>query len=469
MGVQTKYMKVQLGLNEQSERPLKILLVEDDVDFGTVLHNTLAEIGKAPITWCQSVCAARAALVDDAYSIVLTDLNLPDGSGTSLVAKPIEGIHPWSTIVMTGFGNVSNAVAAIKKGAFDFIEKPFSPEKLWSVIQRACEHQNLQSDLAGLRKQLSQERNIAGMVLGTSSSMALLRERVLQIGPIPVDVLLHGETGTGKELIARSLHQLSGARGSYVAVNCAGIPDALFENELFGHEMGAFTGAVKSAPGKIELANNGTLFLDEIESMPINQQIKLLRVLQERSIERLGGTKSIPVNFRLIAATKVDLGQLSKEGKFRDDLWHRFNVVKFNLPPLRERREDIMPLFGHFLATACVRFKSAPPELSYVDKAQLLAHEWPGNVRELQHAAERFAIGQTLFNQPTEGSSASPLMSLEILMQKYEKEVIRTTLLYRQGDVRAAAQDLAVSLKTLSRRIAEYELQSETRSARATK
>jgi two-component system, response regulator AauR len=469
MGVQTAHMKARLALQEQSDRPLKILLVEDDMDFGNVLHNTLAEISKTPITWCQSVCAARTALVDDAYSIVLTDLNLPDGAGTSLVAKPIEGMHPWSTIVMTGFGNVSNAVAAIKKGAFDFIEKPFSPEKLWSVIQRACEHQNLQSDLAGLRKQLSQERNIAGMVLGTSSSMALLRERMLQIGPIPVDVLLHGETGTGKELIARSLHQLSGARGSYVAVNCAGIPDSLFENELFGHEMGAFTGAVKSAPGKIELANNGTLFLDEIESMPINQQIKLLRVLQERAIERLGGTKSIPVNFRLIAATKTDLGQLSKEGKFRDDLWHRFNVVKFNLSSLRERREDIMPLFSHFLALACVRFKSAPPELSFVDKAQLLAHEWPGNVRELQHAAERFAIGQTLFNHPTEGSAASPFMSLEILMQKYEKEVIRTTLIYRQGDVKEAALDLAVSLKTLSRRIAEYELQSETKSTRAAK
>jgi DNA-binding NtrC family response regulator len=461
-------MKARLALNEQRDRPLRILLVEDDVDFGNVLHTTLAGMSNAPVTWCQSVCAARAKLLDDDYSILLTDLNLPDGSGTSLVAKSIEGIHPWSTIVMTGFGNVSSAVAAIKKGAFDFIEKPFSPEKLWSVIQRACEHQNLQSDLAGVRKQLSQERNIAGMVLGASSSMAVLRERILQIGPIPVDVLLHGETGTGKELIARSLHQLSGARGSYVAVNCAGIPDSLFENELFGHEIGAFTGAVKSAPGKIELANNGTLFLDEIESMPINQQIKLLRVLQERSIERLGGTKSIPVNFRLIAATKIDLGKLSREGKFRDDLWHRFNVVKFNLPPLRERREDIMPLFNHFLALACVRFKSSPPELSYVDKAQLLVHEWPGNVRELQHAAERFAIGQTLFNEPMEGGGVAPVMSLETLMQKYEKEVIRTTLLYRQGDIKKTSHDLGVSLKTLSRRIAEYELQSEIQNIRTT-
>lgn len=462
-------MKEQLALNEQPDRPSKILLVEDDVDFGKTLHRTISGMGNAPVTWCQSIEEARAALVSEAYSIVLTDLNLTDGIGTSLVAKPIDGTHPWATIVMTGFGNISDAVAAIKKGAFDFIEKPFSPEKLWSVIQRAYEHQNLQSTLVDLRKQLAQERNIAGMVLGTSSSMVLLRERLLQIGPIPVDVLVHGETGTGKELIARSLHQLSGARGNYVAVNCAGIPDSLFENEIFGHEAGAFTGAVKAAPGKIELAHQGTLFLDEIESMPMTQQIKLLRVLQERSIERLGGTKSIPVNFRLIAATKIDLGQLSKEGKFRDDLWHRFNVVKFNLPSLRERREDIMPLFCHFLALACVRFKSAPPELSYMDKAQLLSHDWPGNVRELQHAAERFAIGQNLFDHPVENGSSIPLMSLETLMQRYEKEVIRTTLLYRKGDAKEVADDLGVSLKTLSRRIADYELQGEVRGTRVTK
>ncbi len=462
-------MSKQLVPDEQPDRTSKILLVEDDVDFGKTLCRTISEMNDAPAKWCKSIDEARAALVNEQFTIVLTDLNLPDGAGTALIAKPAEGVHRWATIVMTGFGNVSNAVAAIKKGAFDFIEKPFSPEKLWSVIQRASEYQRLQSTVADLRKQLAQERNIAGMVLGTSSSMVLLREKLLQVGPIPVDVLLFGETGTGKELVARSLHQLSGARGNYVAINCAGIPDSLFENELFGHEMGAFTGAVKSAPGKIELAQNGTLFLDEIESMPINQQIKLLRVLQERTVERLGGVKSIPVHFRLIAATKVDLGQLSKEGKFRDDLWHRFNVVKFNLPPLRERREDIMPFFFHFLALACARFKSTPPELSPVDKAHLLSHEWPGNVRELQHMAERFAIGQTLFDHPVESGGPAPIMSLEILLQQYEKEVIRTTLQYREGDAKTAAHDLGVSLKTLSRRIADYELQNEVERVRVMK
>jgi DNA-binding NtrC family response regulator len=320
---------------------LKILVVEDDDGFGKAVANIISEMGNASVTLSTTIASARATLVNEAYSIVVTDLNLPDGCGTSLIAKSIENVACWATIVMTGFGNVSNAVAAIKKGAFDFIEKPFSAEKLWAVIQRAREHQNLQSALTNLREQLSHERNIAGMVLGKSPSMVLLREKLLQIGPIPVDVLVHGETGTGKELIARSLHELSGARGNYIALNCAAIPDSLFENELFGHEAGAFTGASKPAPGKFELAHNGTLFLDEIESMPINQQIKLLRVLQERSIERLGATKSINVNFRLVAATKTDLGQLSREGKFRDDLWHRFNVVKFNISPLRDRREDI--------------------------------------------------------------------------------------------------------------------------------
>lgn len=446
-------------MNDATSSILKILVVEDDEGFGKAVVNIISGMGSASVTLCKTIASARAALINEAYSIVLTDLNLPDGSGTALMAKTIDNVACWATIVMTGFGNVSNAVAAIKKGAFDFIEKPFSAEKLWTVIQRAREHQNLQSALVSLRKQLSHERNIAGMVLGKSPSMVMLREKLLQIGPIPVDVLIHGETGTGKELIARSLHQLSGTRGNYIALNCAAIPDSLFENELFGHEAGAFTGAAKAAPGKFELAHNGTLFLDEIESMPINQQIKLLRVLQERSIERLGATKSIPITFRLIAATKTDLGQLSKEGKFRDDLWHRFNVVKFDLSPLRERREDIMPLFKHFLVLACVRFKSQPQELSYMDKAQLLAHDWPGNVRELQHAAERFAIGQSLFEISPEGDGTTSFASLEVLMQKYEKELIRSTLAYRAGDVKQSSQDLGVSTKTLSRRITEYKLQ----------
>ncbi len=462
-------MKPSPDAEEQPDNAPKVLLVEDDEGFGRVVRDSLDEISRIPIVWCQSIEAARSALDRESFDIILTDLNLPDGEGTSLIAKPIEGVQPWTTIVMTGFGNVSNAVAAIKKGAFDFIEKPFSSEKLWSLIKRAREHQLLQSAVAGLRDQLFRERNIAGAVLGKSSVMVMLRERLLQIGPVPVDVLLLGETGTGKELLARSLHQLSGMRGNYVALNCAAIPDTLFENELFGHEAGAFTGAVKAAPGKIELAHNGTLFLDEIESMPMNQQIKLLRVLQERSIERLGASKSIQVNFRLVAATKVDLGQLSKEGKFREDLWHRFNVVKLNLPPLRERREDVIHLFLHFLALACVRFKRNPQEVAALDSARLLAYDWPGNVRELQHAAERYALGQPLFENQMSGVDTPPKMSLDLLMQQYEKEVIRSTLLYREGSASEACEDLGVSLKTLSRRIADYSLQDEVRHKKSAK
>ena len=449
-------------MRHAADDPLTVLLVEDDEGFGRLMREAIKKMSQLPVTWCQSLEAARACMAQTNFDIVLTDLSLPDGEGTSLIARPVDGVQPWTTIVMTGFGNVAKAVAAIKAGAFDFIEKPFSPEKLWSVMQRATEHHGLQLAVTELRQQLSRERNIAGTIVGKSAAIVMLRERLLQIGAVPADVLLIGETGTGKELLANSLHQLGNTGGNFVAVNCAAIPDGLFENELFGHEAGAFTGALKAAPGKIEQAQNGTLFLDEIESMPIGQQIKLLRVLQERSIERLGSAKSVKVKFRLVAASKVDLAQLSKEGKFREDLWHRLNVIRLKIPTLRERREDIVPLFRHFLVRACARYQRSPYALALVDNASLISYEWPGNVRELQHAAERYALGQPMFDTPTEGASPSGL-SLEVLMGRYEKEVIRSSLAFREGDAHATSKDLGVSLKTLSRRVAQYGLQAHVR------
>src|SRR3990167_8168949 len=266
------------------------------------------------------------------------------------------------------------AVGAMQKGAYDFMEKPFSPERLVEVARRALEQRSLAREVYSLRRQLAERDSLEGRIIGRSPAMQQLRELIANVADTSANVLIEGETGTGKELVARCLHDFSRRHSKqFVALNCGGLPETLFESEIFGHEANAFTGAGKRRIGKIEHADGGSLFLDEIESMPLNLQIKLLRVLQEHSLERLGSHQSVSVDCRVIAATKADLDELGKAGQFRSDLYYRLNVVTLELPPLRERREDIPLLFEHFAQQAALRFDRSALELDRQSLATLLA------------------------------------------------------------------------------------------------
>lgn len=296
---------------------------------------------------------------------------------------------------------------------------------------------------------------------GRSASMQKLREHVHRIAAIPVDVLVIGETGSGKDLVARQLHARSGRPGPLIALNCGAIPDALFESELFGHEAGAFTGAVKSRVGKIELAHRGTLFLDEVESMPLSQQVKLLRVLESRRVARVGGRGEVAVDLRVVAATQERLVERCKQGLFRLDLWHRLNVASLEIPPVRHRREDIMAHFLHYAEQACARFAVDPAMLGDIDSSRLTAYDWPGNVRELKHAAERFVLGLPVLPDEAELGARSPALVSQL--GQCEKVLIKTALVRHGSQTRPAAAELGISEKTLQRRMSEYHIEDSGR------
>ncbi len=278
-------------------------------------------------------------------------------------------------------------------GAYDFIEKPFSTERLIETVNRAIEKRKLTLENQQLKRSLKASQALGPRIIGNTPCINALRDTISHVADTSADILLFGETGTGKELVARSLHEQSGRREhNFVAVNCGAVPENLLESELYGHEKGAFTGADSKRVGKFEHAQHGTLFLDEIESMPMQAQIKLLRVLQERVIERLGSNTLVPLDIRVIAATKVNLKQAAEEGTFRQDLYYRLNIVTLDLPPLRQRKEDIPALFHHFLLVAAARYGKAATALPAQEQQQLMSHSWPGNIRELRNAAERFVL-----------------------------------------------------------------------------
>jgi DNA-binding NtrC family response regulator len=307
-----------------------------------------------------------------------------------------------------------------------------------------------------MRAQLQKRSGIESVLLGNSPVMQEVRRKILRLADTSADVMILGETGTGKELVARCLHDHSNRRDrNFVAINCGGLPETLFESELFGHEPGAFTSAAKRRIGKIEYANGGTLLLDEIETMPVPLQIKLLRILQERKVERLGSNEEVPVNLRVVAATKADLRLLSEQGKFRGDLYYRLNVAVLELPPLRERREDIPLLFGHFAAQASARYGLAPPELTPGKLRELMAHDWPGNVREIRNAADRFVLEIGELTTPTAGVAP---VTLAQQMDKVEKALIEQALRNCQGRVPKVMETLGIAKKTLYDKLHRHDI-----------
>jgi two-component system C4-dicarboxylate transport response regulator DctD len=445
---------------------LTVLIVEDDfhMQLGCVQALQLAGLSVEAVDSAEDAIA----LITHGYAgIVVTDMRLPKADGLSLV-RHCHALDPDLPVIMiTGHGDVTLAVEAMRSGAYDFIPKPFSPEILVEIVRRAMEKRSLTLEVATLRRVLARRDGIEGKLIGRSPQIQRVRRLVMEVADSPVDVLIQGETGTGKEVVARALHDYSGRReGSYVALNCGGVPDTLLDSELFGHEVGAFTGAQKKRIGKIEYAHGGTLFLDELETMPAAMQIKLLRVLQEREIERLGSNHPLPVDVRVVAATKDDLLQRSQQGGFRADLYYRLNVVTIELPPLRERREDIPVLLEHFMLQATSRFNRPPPQVTTEQMHRLMAHHWPGNVRELRNAADCIVLGvrKDILGPgpaPEPSSEAEEGLSLADSVDSFERSLIAAELRRQEGNIARTAKELRVPKTTLNDKIRKYRLQGE--------
>ncbi len=399
-----------------------------------------------------------AQLPADFPGVILSDVRMPGIGGLELLARVQQQDADLPVILLTGHGDVPMAVEAMREGAYDFLEKPFSPETLLNSLRRALDKRRLVLENRALHEQADNRNKLEASLLGVSQGLQTLRRQVLDLAALPVNVLIRGETGSGKELVARCLHDF-GPRADkpFVALNCAAIPEQLFEAELFGHESGAFTGAQGKRIGKLEYADGGTLFLDEIESMPLAQQVKLLRVLQEQKLERLGANQSIAVDLRIIAATKPDLLDEARAGRFREDLAYRLNVAQLRLPALRERREDIPLLYAHFAQAAAQRLGRNIEPLTGAQLSRLLSHDWPGNVRELANVAERQVLG---LDEP-EPDAIDPGQSLAAQQEAFEAQCLRSALTRHRGDIKAVLEELQVPRRTFNEKMQRHGLTRE--------
>ncbi len=455
----------------------RILVADDEPSIRKVLQAHLARDGHA-VEAATDGAHAIARLGADPFDLVITDLKMPEIGGLELLAY-IRQNHPGlPVIVITAHGTVDSAVEALKLGAQDFITKPFDLAELRVAIDKA-----LRAERASRRSLQEDPRWREGRgrfdLIGVTSSMQRVYSLVERVADSPTTVLLVGESGTGKELVARALHAQSSRRDhAFISVNCGAIPENLFESELFGYEKGAFTGAVTTKPGRFELADGGTLLLDEVGELPREMQVKLLRALQERKVERVGGLKPIAIDVRVIAATNVDLAAAVAANRFREDLYYRLNVIQIRLPPLRERREDIPLLVEHFLARFNERLGKAVLGIDPDALAALLAWHWPGNIRELENVVER---GVLLADAATLGVDALPTLGptlqpaaagtdhdtvglkeyVRVHTAKLERGLILRALEQESGNVTRAARRLEISRKSLQLKMKEYGLREE--------
>jgi len=447
-----------------------VLVVEDKESLRTMLRKTLESRGHT-VDEAGDAYEARRRLQSTRYLVVLTDLRLPAGSGFDVLAAAREADPETPVLVMTAFGTVEEAVRAMKEGAADFLTKPVDTEHLLLLLDRATERRRMQTELV-LLKEDYQRRYGLPRVLGDDPAFKEAMLAIQRAAKTDATVLILGESGTGKELMSRALHQLSArAKGPFVAINCAAIPEALLENELFGHEKGAFTGATGRKVGKAEMAHHGTLFLDEIGDLPLLLQAKILRLVQERQFERVGGVQTLTVDVRVVAATNHDLKEAVARKAFREDLFFRLSVFPVEIPPLRRRRSDVLPLAEAFLARYAREMGRKGLRLSEASRRALLDHSWPGNIRELQNCLERAAIlcsgsqiepeHLLLSSGPSRGPSLGDVLDLSGALADVmkraaglaEDEAIALALREASGDRSAAAARLGISLSTLNRKL----------------
>ena len=441
-----------------------VLVVDDDASNLDSVERIFQKEGLRTLG-AESGERALELLRQEPVAVVITDLMMPAMSGVDLL-KAVHALAPEVEVVlMTAYGTVEKAVAAMKEGAYDFLTKPLKRHSLVKSVWKALEKRQLVEENRRLRAQVA-ELSPAGGIVGQSPAFKAMMDIVRQAAPSSATILVLGESGTGKELVARAIHDLSPrSSGPFVPINCAAIPESILESELFGYERGAFTGAVARKEGRFERAQRGTLFLDEVGEMSPSVQVKLLRVIQEGEIERLGGTRPIPVDVRLVAATNKDLAQEVREGRFREDLYYRLDVVKIGLPPLRERQGDVPLLANHFLRTFCKKNGKAIAGFTAAALDAMEAYSWPGNVRELENAIERAVVlsrGDTvdLPDLPATGAGAAGTPAARAIvvpigtpMDEIELRVIHETLRHVGGDKTLAAQLLGIAPRTIYRKL----------------
>lgn len=442
-----------------------ILLVEDEPDVCAAISQTL-RLADLNVRTFSNANTVTDHVNIDWPGIIVTDINLPGKSGLDLLADIQQVDRELPVILITGHGDISMAVSAIRSGAYDFIEKPFSNDVIVDVVNRALEKRRLTLENRNLRMELQAYNAPGPRILGNTHNMHHLRQMLAHVASTAADILIQGETGTGKELVARYIHEHSPRRsGNFVAINCGAVPESIMESEIFGHEKGAFTDAKAQRIGKLEHANGGTLFLDEIESMPMAMQVRLLRVLEERKLERLGSNVLVDLNLRILAATKVDLRELANEGVFREDLYYRLNVVRIDIPPLRERKDDIPLLWHHFCLVASAQYKREVAPLSAERMHSLLTYGWPGNVRELRNLAERYVLmgesGSFEFERIITNESNPGFMTLPEQLDRFEKTLVEQALVRQKGSIKGTMADLGLPRKTLYDKMRKHGLEKQ--------
>jgi two-component system, NtrC family, C4-dicarboxylate transport response regulator DctD len=432
-----------------------ILVVDDNDDNRVTLSTRLQICGYSSIALAADGKTALERMRADPVDLVLLDILMPglDGYGVLRKMKSDASLRDVPVVMVSAIDDPSSVAKCIELGAVDYLTKPFNPVLLKERVASCIE--------------LTQWRNrrpdeLEAKLIGESAAMSSLRQELLHIAGTNVPVLITGETGAGKEVVAQCIHAFSGRSNKpFVAVNCAAIPETMFESEFFGHEAGAFTGASARRIGRFEHANGGTLLLDEIEAMPLSLQAKLLRVLQDQTLERLGSNKTISVDVRILAASKVDLYKASQAGRFREDLYFRLNVAELNIPPLRARREDIPILFQSFVAAAAKRYR-IPVRIPTEDEMDYFAgRPWPGNVRELRTAAERFVLRLGSSNILSRPNDVHSLLPLADQVAVFERRTIETTLRHCRGDISAVLVALDLPRRTLYHKMQRYGLSRE--------
>lgn len=462
---------------------IRVLIVDDEVVHAHAVAESLERAGYE-CTVAESGADGLAKVQQEEYDIVITDLVMGDVDGLELLKRARQELPEAEVVVITGHGTIKTAVSAMQQGAYTYLTKPLDINELRTVVAKATERQRLHRSNLELRRQLNEKFGFEGVV-GNSLAMNRVMARLRLVAPSPATVLILGENGTGKELVARAIHNNSPrAHKPFVALNCASLSESILESELFGHERGAFTGADRMRKGRFEHANGGTLFLDEVGDLPMSTQIKLLRVIESREIMRVGSNESIKVNVRLISATNRDIEQMVKEGQFRQDLYYRLKVVKIQLPPLRERREDIPLLCEHFLKEFAETHERPVPTISTAVMRVFRAADWPGNVRELRNILESMMVMDEdgrldLDDLPEElqghqetglGGSQESLIGkpLEVVEAYYIEQALKMT----GGNREEAANLLQIGERTLYRKIRDHHIpspKSERRKPRKSK
>lgn len=446
----------------------RVLIVDDEKHTREGLMLALEE--DYDIMLASDAEGAFELMENEHFDVILTDLRMAGKSGMKVIDKAMLLPQRPIVIMMTAYGNVETAVDAMKRGAFDFLTKPVNIEKLEILIRRALDSRKTKDQVQELQERLDKKFSFEG-IIGNSANLSEVIEKVKLVAPTRTSVLIEGETGTGKELIAQAIHQNSDrARQPFVAVHCAALASSLLESELFGHEKGAFTGAHERRIGRFEAAHNGTLFLDEIGEIDPSIQVKLLRFLETRSFERLGSTKPISVDVRLLAATNRELDTMVEKGEFREDLLYRLNVVKIRMPSLRERQEDLPVLLHHFIQESAKENKVEPVEVDPAVVKILQNYRWPGNIRELRNFAENavvmkrgdrlteYDLDAKFMNNPGQASAQASFASTgnALSMEENEKRLLRNALVQAKGNRTQAAKMLGMSRRTLHRKLKQW-------------